>query len=207
MNPALRFWEWPGRIVTAGEHLLGLVPRVIRLVAEAEVLLGRVSTVVSGTERMLSVVEEVIDSVKVTQQRALAQIDRVAAVATVATHTAERASGLVDEYLPPLEKLRPVLERLARTTDPDEVESIVALIDLMPTVVRRLDTDILPVLDTLGTVAPDLRDLLTLSRELNEMLASIPGLGWIKHRAERRAEPAELTANQKPPSEPDRGQG
>lgn len=210
MNDVLRVWEWPGRFVsltsrtiTATGDLLALVPRVVVLVGEAETLLQRVSGVVTGVERMMTAVEAVVESVQTTQQRAMAQIDRMAGVATVASHTADRASALVDDYLPSLDRLRPIVERLARTTDAHEVESIVALVDLMPTVVKRLDTDILPVLDTLGTVAPDLRDLLNLSRELNEMLSSIPGLGWIRNRSEKR-DPAELTAAEEPPERPDR---
>ena len=42
----------------------------------------------------------------------------------------------------------------------------------------------LPVMTTLGTVAPDLHDLLDVSRELNEMLGKLPGLGRIKRRVE-----------------------
>lgn len=189
----LSFWQWPGRLVDTGRAVIGtagqlmaLTPRVVALVGEVELLLGRVSAVVGQ-------VEAVVDSVQSTQQRAMAQIDRVAAVATVAGHTADRASDLVTEYLPALEKLRPIVERIASTTDPQEVESVVELIDLLPTVVHRLDADILPVLHTLGTVAPDLHDLLRLSREINEMLSSIPGLGWIRDRADRRIESEDKT--------------
>ena len=35
---------------------------------------------------------------------------------------------------------------------------------------------------TLGSVAPDLHDLLAVSRELNDMLAKLPGFGRIKRR-------------------------
>lgn len=201
MNEVLRVWEWPGRVVSfgsravgAGTELLALVPRVVVLVGEVEKLLERVSGVVAGAERTVGAVEAVVESVQATQQRAMAQIDRMAGVATVASHTADRAAGLVEQYLPSLERLRPIVERLSRTTDADEVESIVTLIDLLPTVVQRLDADILPVLDTLGSVAPDLHALLDLSRDLNDMLSSIPGLGWIRGRTERQADPAELTA-------------
>ena len=47
---------------------------------------------------------------------------------------------------------------------------------------RAVETDVLPVLATLGSVAPDVHDLLTVARELNDMLAKIPGMGRLKRR-------------------------
>ena len=52
------------------------------------------------------------------------------------------------------------------------------LIDHLPDLTERVERDVLPVMATLGTVAPDIHDLLDVSRELNEMLAKLPG-----HRA------------------------
>jgi hypothetical protein len=44
---------------------------------------------------------------------------------------------------------------------------------------------------TLGSVSPDLHDLLDVSRELNEMLAKLPGMGRIKKKVdEQQAEDA-----------------
>ena len=39
-------------------------------------------------------------------------------------------------------------------------------------------------LTTLGSVAPDLHELLNVSRELNEILGKIPGVGRLKRRVE-----------------------
>ena len=50
----------------------------------------------------------------------------------------------------------------------------------------QLERDILPVMTTLGTVSPDLHDLLDVSRELNEMLAKMPGMGRIKKRIDEQ---------------------
>ena len=47
-----------------------------------------------------------------------------------------------------------------------------------------METDVLPILGTLGSVAPDIHDLLTVSRELNDMLAKLPGMGRLKRRIE-----------------------
>ena len=46
----------------------------------------------------------------------------------------------------------------------------------------------IPVLHTLTSVAPDLHDLLDVSRELNEMLAKLPGMGRIKKRVDEQQE-------------------
>jgi hypothetical protein len=62
---------------------------------------------------------------------------------------------------------------------------MVALVDHLPLLVMKLETDVIPVLDSLGTVSPDLRELLNLTVELNELLANVPGLGRIKRRIEQ----------------------
>ena len=43
-------------------------------------------------------------------------------------------------------------------------------------------------LTTLGSVAPDLHELLNVSRELNEILGKIPGVGRLKRRVEEEEE-------------------
>jgi hypothetical protein len=98
----------------------------------------------------------------------------------------QRLAGLLDSLEPPLTRLQPTLERLAETTAPHEVDAMVELIDHLPRVAHRMDTDILPILDSLGTVAPDLHDLLDVSRELNEMLAKIPGMSRVKDRVDEQ---------------------
>jgi hypothetical protein len=112
---------------------------------------------------------------------------------------------LLDAYQQPLEKLQPIVARLSETTSLAEVDAMVELIDTLPDVAHKLDRDILPVLDTLGTVAPDLRDLLDASRQLNEMLGAIPGLGRIRKQFEEQQErDNEYRAGEEPPSAPDR---
>jgi hypothetical protein len=96
-----------------------------------------------------------------------------------------RVDPLLGRFEPVLDQLQPMAERLTETTSPDEVEAIVDLVNHLPELVGKIDADILPMLDTLGTVAPDLRDLLITSKELNEIIASIPGLARRRRNAER----------------------
>jgi hypothetical protein len=96
-----------------------------------------------------------------------------------------RADDLIGRLEPPLAQLQPTLERLAETTDPREVDAMVALVDQLPLLAAKLEADVIPIMHTLTSVAPDLHDLLDVSRELNEMLAKLPGMGMIKKRVDR----------------------
>jgi hypothetical protein len=62
------------------------------------------------------------------------------------------------------------------------------LIDHLPTVTLQVERDVLPVMASLGSVAPDLHELLDVSRELNEILGKIPGIGRLKRRVEEEDE-------------------
>jgi hypothetical protein len=94
---------------------------------------------------------------------------------------------------------------LADTTSAAEVDAMVGLIDALPNIVDKLDADILPVLDTLATVAPDLRDLLDVSKELNELISSVPGLGRVKKKIEEQQDAQdEYRATEEPQAAPDR---
>ena len=60
--------------------------------------------------------------------------------------------------------------------------ALVRLVDTLPELTDSMEKDVMPVLATLGTVAPDVHDLLTVARELNDMLAKVTGMGRLKRR-------------------------
>ena len=156
------------------ETLLGAVPRALALLDDAERLLVRASAAI---ER----VREVTEAANVVVARASGVVDDAGTQIGRVTH-------LLDELEPSLLRLQPTLETLAETTNPDEVRALVRLVDQLPELTARMEDDVLPVLTTLGSVAPDLHDLLNVSRELNEILGGIPGLGRIKRRVEEDEE-------------------
>lgn len=150
------------------DALLGAVPRLITLLDQAEVLLVRASAAV--------------DRVEAATRDAAGVVSRSGAIVDRAEADLARLTPLLDGLEPPLTRLQPMLETLAATTHPEEVAALVRLVDHLPELTARVEQDVLPVMTTLGTVAPDLHDLLTVSRELNDMLAKLPGLGRIKRR-------------------------
>jgi len=140
-----------------------LFDRVTGLLAAAEQLVAEAGALVARIDQTRAAADEVVDR-------------------TEATVT--RADDLIGRLEPSLTRLQPTLERLAETTEPHEVDAMVALVDQLPVLAAKLETDVIPILHTLTSVAPDLHDLLDVSRELNEMLAKLPGMGRLKKRVD-----------------------
>ena len=163
------------------EALLGAVPRALALLDRAEVLIERASATV---DRVVDAATGEVTRVGTVVAAAATEIDRVSTVVDGAAVQAGRAGGLLDSLEPSLTKLQPTLKTLADTTHPDEVAALVRLVDHLPALTDQVERDVLPVLTTLGSVAPDLHELLNVSRELNEILGKIPGIGRLKKRVE-----------------------
>lgn len=152
------------------EALLGAVPRALALLDRAETLIDGASSAVA---RVRTICED-----------AAAVVERTRGVVDRADLQVTRVTELIDAMAPALITLQPTLDTLAETTHPDEVKALVGLVDQLPELTARMESDVLPILGTLGSVAPDIHDLLVVSRELNDMLAKLPGMGRLKRRIE-----------------------
>lgn len=177
----LRVAEQSRQAVT---EAIALVPRLVKVVDQVEVLIERVDALVDGIEDTAA---------------------RADATVTASAATAARAGTLVADLEPTMAKLQPILETLARTTSPAEVEALVQLIDQLPALADRLDTEIMPIITTMASVSPDLRDLLQTSKELNELIANVPGMGRVRRKLEDEHEQdeTERPPDQQPATVPD----
>lgn len=180
---------------------LDLLPRLVTLLGEAESLLGRVGRVVDKIETTIDRADILISDVAATD-RAAQQV-----VASV-EKTASRAGTLLDLYDDSLRKLAPSVQTFAETLDPTEVQAMVHLVDRLPILLKHLDEDVLPILTKLDRVGPDLHQLLEIAQDLQVALGGLPGMGWVRKRAEKEegeaaqeARAIEATTG-KPPGKP-----
>lgn len=84
----------------------------------------------------------------------------------------------------PVIRLVPTLERLGDEVGAEEVASLVAAVRNLPGLEEATRDEVLPALAGMSSVATDLHDLLAASRELNELLGNVPGMGRAKKKVE-----------------------
>lgn len=167
---------------------LELVPRLVGLVGDTEALISRVGAVVDKIEGTAARADAVISRVTTTDQAAQKVMASV-------EQTASRVDTILDLYDDSLRKLAPALRTLADTLDPAEVQAMVHLVDRLPVLLKHLDEDVFPVLETLDRVGPDLHQLLEIAQDIQVALGGLPGMGWIRKRAEKEDEEAEQKAS------------
>lgn len=194
------------RAAAAVDHIDVIQRRVDDMVDRTTGVLDRTKGVIDDTQGVVGRAAGVLENTGGIVDRTEGVVDRTEGVVGRASQLTRRIEPLLDRYQPTLDRLEPMLTRLAETTSPGEVDAVVQLVNALPAVVTKLDNDILPVLDTLATVAPDIRDLLDTSKELNELIGSVPGLGRVKRKIEEKQEEQDAyRADEVPPSSPDRG--
>jgi hypothetical protein len=164
------------------EEVLAAGPRLAALLTEAE-------RIVREIDRLLAEVDGLLQRVEATRLEA----QRVVRLTDNTRARADRLVAALEPSIGPLERLHPTLERLAETTDPAEVDALVALIDTLPVLAGQVEGDVIPVMRSLSSVAPDVHSLLDLTREPNAMLAKLPGMGRIKKRVDEQQSADEAT--------------
>ncbi len=155
-------------------RLARLVPRVSSIVDSAEELIVRAAELLSrleqGEERMQHVISRVADS----EQAARDVIDAVARLEA-------RAERILDRYEPTVTTAAETLAYAVEQVGREQVDAVVAYLAAAP-LIEQIEYEVLPTMQTFKTLAPDLTELLAVSKALNEMMGSVPGLGRAKKR-------------------------
>jgi archaellum component FlaC len=191
------------RVVDAVGHMEDLLGRVSTLLTRVDGIVDRADVAIDAVDRTRVLADAAIAGVGATQTKADAAIMDVArtntkadtAIEAVGRTTARadetlgtaaalvgRVDPLLADYEPALAALAPSVQRLASTIDPQEVEALVMLIDRLPRLVRHLDEDILPVLESLGDVGTDVHDLVDVVQDLRQIVKGFPGSRLFRRR-------------------------
>ena len=155
-------------------RLASLLPRITTLLDSAELLLTRVDALITRLELCETRVQTVIENVSSSERAAREVI-------TAAAQIEQRARSLLDSSEPAVTKALKTVSYAGDRFGSDQVDAVVAYLDFLP-LLQALDREVVPMIGTMQTVAPDLTELLAVSRALNELMGSLPGLGRAKKR-------------------------
>jgi len=180
-----------GRVVGDVQALLLRVDSMLEAVDGTRV---RADEVVEGVAEVRVRADDVVDQAQRIAdkgERAMGGLDDVRHRADVLLQRVEdgavgRMLDLAERMEPTLKALEPVLDRLARTTSPDEVDAVVGMVDRLPALETALREDVMPLLHRLGSVAPDMHEMLEVTRELSELVMNLPGMGRIKKKVDEQ---------------------
>jgi ABC-type transporter Mla subunit MlaD len=162
------------------------LPDVVDAVAS---LLPRAMTLLDSAEDLLRRAHRLVDDIDATRKAADAVVVRTAGTVASVEPTLARTQAMVetlgpivDDLGPSIERLVPTLQRISETTSPDEIEALVGLIDHLPMLVQKLESDIVPILEDMKNVGPDIHALLDTATDLAQMLEKVPGLNRRRSR-------------------------
>jgi ABC-type transporter Mla subunit MlaD len=174
----------------------GVVDRADEAIEGVARTRAKADEAIEGVARTRAKADEAIEGVGQTRAKADEAIEGVGQTATRADGIVDRAESMVGrvepllgDYEPALTALAPAVRRFANTIAPDEVEALVRLIDQLPRLVTHLDEDILPILETLGSVGTDVHDLVDTVQDMRQVVKGFPGSRLFRRRgAEEIAE-------------------
>ena len=85
--------------------------------------------------------------------------------------------------------LQPIADEVLGSVDPEEVKAVVQFIDHLPELGQTLESDVMPVLASLDTVAPEVHQILDVAQQCLEAVAGIPGFQLLRRRGGENGKP------------------
>lgn len=161
-------------VVDATAALVSLPRRVVAMVIEAEQTLSAVNAATERTDALIDRINGITTKAEGAVRAAYETVGAAAAAIDQASNITATAAPLLASYSEPLRRLEPAVRRLAESTDTQEVDALVKLIDRLPRLVNAMDDDVMPLLDRLDQSGPDLNQLLDSVSDLNRMAGRIP---------------------------------
>jgi hypothetical protein len=178
------------RVRQAVEDVLAIPGRGMARLAAAQTTLLQVRGLLDRVEATRAAADGLLGRAEETRSRVDAIVGRAQGTRAAAAEVVEEIDritgevrGMLDPWRRPLARLQPVVDRLT-DLDQRQIEALVSLTRRLPELADRLEADVLPLTGELRTVAPDLRDLLVIVAELDEVLGRVPGMKRIKRRVE-----------------------
>lgn len=173
------------QVAESASGALALVPAATALLARASALLDRADALADHAQLVISRIDEVVTASDATVERVNVVTTKADRSMAGATGLVDRADSLLSSVEPVARQGIPIAQQIVASLSPAEVDAVVKMIDTLPTLLGHLEDDVLPLLQQLDAVGPDVHAILETVQDLAERIEALPGMGLLRRRADK----------------------
>lgn len=178
----------PERVLRLLDVLDRLVERISGVADRVDAVLERVDGLLVRVDVVATSAEELLGSVRTVAESAACIVVRARTVVEEAATTSTGAHDLLATYTPLAQRAAPLAARFIDELSEQEVSAAIRLVDQLPMLTERMETDIMPILATLDRVGPDVHALLEELQEVRQAINGIPGFEFFRRRGRENEE-------------------
>lgn len=186
LKTATTLTETATRAVEDVGDLVALLGRAADLMARAEDLVTSAEASLARADAALDRAEDELDRSAHLLDGAQQRLDRGDAVLDAAETAVGRGEALLAQLEPVAGSALPKLQVVADSVEADEIRAVVRLVDHLPALVSRLETNVVPALEKLDDVGPEVHQILESVTTLSHAIAGLPGIDLLQRRGERK---------------------
>ncbi|AOW91642.1 ribulose 1,5-bisphosphate carboxylase large subunit [Rhodococcus sp. WMMA185] len=144
---------------------------------------GRIGSLLDQVEALVARIEAICLGAEAAVARANAVANGAAAVVATAAEASASAQALITIYEPLAHKAAPMAERIMEELSEEEIDATIELVNHLPELTLRME-GLIPVLTTLGTVSPEIHQLLAEVRGIRQSIHGVPSFKYFRKRGD-----------------------
>ncbi|AYJ49214.1 ribulose 1,5-bisphosphate carboxylase large subunit [Rhodococcus sp. P1Y] len=152
---------------------------------------GRVEALLDEVSALMVRINAVVDAAQQVVAEAQTTTRSADGVITSASKASVTALELVELFDPIAQRSAPFAKKFVDNLDENEVDAAIAMVDQLPGLVEHMEA-VIPILATLDTVAPEIHELLGVTKDVRRAVIGIPGFKFFRNRGQDKLDDEEL---------------
>lgn len=152
---------------------------------------GRVEALLDDVSALLVRVNAVVDAANTVVAEAATTTRSAEDVVDSASKASVTALGLVELFDPIAQRSAPMAKKFVDSLDEKEIDAAIAMVDELPALVAHMEA-VIPILATLDTVAPEIHELLGVTKDVRRAVIGIPGFKFFRNRGQEKLDDEEI---------------
>ncbi len=148
---------------------------------------SRVDDLFSRVDALITSIEEITARAGGVIEAAARTTDDAAGVIVGAGDASERARAMIADIAPIADRGIPLGRRFVDNFSEQELDASIRMVEHLPELMERMEA-IMPILATMDTVAPEIHQLLEVTKDVRKAVIGIPGFKFFRNRGEEKLE-------------------